>query len=74
MSSLLAAAGIGYVVSRLPLGAIAAAFVRLFFALLRPAAILFGAIKVYDWLIQKPRRAPSIPATPAVPSDPAPPF
>lgn len=72
--ALLVAAGIGYVLNRLPLGTIVAALIRLILVLLRPAAILFCAVKVYDLLKEKQQKPEPAPVTPTAPPEPAPPF
>lgn len=70
--ALLVAAGIGYAASKIPLGRIIGVAARLFFALIRPAAILFLMVKVYDLVNEK--RKKSEPITLTGPPKAGPPF
>ncbi|HEY5894058.1 MAG TPA: hypothetical protein VIT91_12585 [Chthoniobacterales bacterium] len=71
--SLLTAVGIGYILNKLPLVSIGVAIGRLVFALLRPAAILFCVIKIYDSLNRKQEGSAPV-TTPAAAPEAAPPF
>ena len=46
--ALLWAAGSGYLLRMLPLGGILGAFIRLLLALLKPAALVYGGVKVWQ--------------------------
>jgi hypothetical protein len=48
MTALACAAAAGYVLRSLPLCALCGALVRLTLTLLRPAALIFGAVKLYE--------------------------
>ncbi len=50
LSSVLVAALIGYVLHFLPIGLIVRLKIRIFLALLRPALLLFGAYKLYEFI------------------------
>lgn len=46
------------VLSKLPVGAVIGALLRLAFALVRPALLIFGIIKVVEWARQAQAAAP----------------
>ncbi len=67
LPAVLGAAAVGYVLKIAPLGLLLAALVRVLLLLAKPAIVVFGALKLYEYL--KTNRPPS---TAPVASDPEP--
>ncbi len=53
LASILSAAAFGFFLQLLPLGRIVALFFRVVFALIKPAIVIFGAVKLVSFLLAR---------------------